>query len=184
MYPSIIGLVGHIRSGKSSIAQYLCDKYSYSLASNSELLCKIARNLGMNEDRENLKRLGDSIFSVLGNDTLAKFRLSQSESFPIIIDGIRYKEEIELYRQFPSFKLIGIESSEYLRFDRLNSLANQGKDSFMTKSEFHKLQYARSEAQVDELLKLAHTIIYNNKTKSELYLQVDELMKIWGEQKI
>ncbi|MEJ2898120.1 AAA family ATPase [Acinetobacter sp. NS-4] len=179
MYPSIIALVGHIRSGKSSIAEYLCHKYDYSLASNSDLLREIAKNLGMEQNRENLKKLGDSIFSVLGNDTLARFRLSQPQKFPIIVDGIRYKEEIELYSQLTSFKLIGVQASDDLRLARLNHLANQGKDSTLSKSDFDKLQYARSELQINELLGLADIIICNERTKSELYLEIDKLMKLW-----
>jgi len=179
MYPLIIGLVGHIRSGKSSVAQYICDKYNYSLASNSDLLREIAKNLNMEPNRDNLKRLGDSIFSVLGNDTLARFRLSQLKNNPIIIDGIRYKEEIQLYRSEASFKLIGIKTSENIRYERLNMLANQGKDSFLSEADFYKLKKARSEAQVDELLEFADTIINNDNTKEELFFKIDQLMTNW-----
>lgn len=179
MYPLVLGLVGHIRSGKSSIAQYLCDRYNYSNASNSDLLRKIAINLGMNPSRDNLKKLGDSIFSVLGNDTLARFRLSQSQDFPIIVDGIRYKEEVWLYSQIPSFKLIGVKAPEHIRYERLNMVAPYGKDSILSKGEFYKLKNARSEAQVEELLKLADTIIINDKTKEDLILTIDQLMKGW-----
>lgn len=180
MYPSIIALVGHIRSGKSSVADYLCRQYGYTYASNSDLLIEIAQNLGMPHNRENLKKLGDSIFSVLGNDTLARFRLSQPHKFPIIVDGIRYKEEVELYSQYPSFKLIGVQASDNLRLERLNNLANQGKDSFLSKSDFDKLQYARSESQVNDLVRLSDTILYNNRTKDDLFLAIDRLMQEWG----
>lgn len=179
MYPSIIGLVGHIRSGKSSVAQYLCDRYKYSLASNSDLLREIATNLGMDQNRDNLKKLGDSIFSVLGNDTLARFRLSETQNFPIIVDGIRYKEEIQLYYQEPSFKLIGIEAPEQVRFERLNKMENQGKDSILSEAEFYKLKHARSEVQVDKLLEFADTIIHNNSSKEELFFMLDQLMEEW-----
>ncbi|ENX39757.1 AAA family ATPase [Acinetobacter pittii] len=179
MYPLIIGLVGHIRSGKSSVAQYIHEKYKYSIASNSDLLREIAKNLDMEPNRDNLKKLGDSIFSVLGNDTLARFRLSQPQNYPIIVDGIRYKEEIQLYRREPTFKLIGVKAPEYTRYERLNTLANQGKDSFLSEDEFHTLKNARSEVQVDELLKLTDTIINNNKTRDDLFFTIDQLMEEW-----
>lgn len=180
MYPSIIGLVGHIRSGKSSVAQYLCDRYNYSLASNSDLLRDIATNLGMKPNRDNLSKLGNSIFSVLGNETLARFRLSHPEKYPIIIDGIRYKEEILLYAQEPSFKLVGINAPEHLRLERLNNLANQGKDSRLTRSEFDRLQYARSESQVKDLLNFTNTVIINDKSMEDLFSQIDQLMVSWN----
>ncbi|MEG8964278.1 hypothetical protein VPJ08_18605, partial [Acinetobacter baumannii] len=68
---------------------------------------------------------------------------------------------------------------ENIRYKRLNMLANQGKDSFLSEEEFYKLKKARSEAQVDELLEFADIIIDNNNTKEELFFRIDQLMKNW-----
>ncbi|AYX85666.1 TPA: hypothetical protein LUJ82_000501 [Acinetobacter baumannii] len=179
MYPKIIGLVGPIRAGKSSVATYLCERYSYRLASNSDLLKDIAANLGMSPTRENLRKLGDSIFSVLGNDTLARYRLSKPHHFPIVVDGIRYKEEIEIYSQEPSFKLLGVEAFEEIRHHRTNILASEGKDQKLNIMQFSQLQSVRSELQVESLLELADAKINNNFDKAHLFHEIDYLMNRW-----
>lgn len=181
MYPKIIGLVGPIRAGKSSVAAYLCEKYGYQLASNSDLLRDIAVNLGMAPTRDNLRRLGDSIFTVLGNDTLARYRLSMPQSFPIVVDGIRYKEEITIYLQEPSFRLLGIDAPEDLRHQRTNLLAHQGKDQELSNSQFSQLNLARSELQVESLLELANAKIFNDQTQVDLFGQIDQLISYWSQ---
>lgn len=179
MYPKIIGLVGPIRAGKSTVATYLYEKYGYKLASNSDLLREIAANLDMSPTRDNLKKLGDSIFSVLGNDTLARYRLSNREDFPIVVDGIRYIEEINIYSQEPSFRLLGIDASENMRHHRTNLLAHEGKDQVLTNSQFTNLHQVRSELQINSLLDLTDAKIINNLSKEQLYLEIDNIMNNW-----
>lgn len=180
MLPKIIGLVGPIRSGKTFAANYLKQKYGYRIASNSDVLREIARNLGMHPDRENLKKLGDSIFSVIGNDAIARFRLSEKFDTPIVVDGIRYREEFEAYSQEPSFRLIGLQANEELRYARAMALAHEGKDQNIERIQFNQLALARSESQVEELVSSAHVVITNDTGTTDFQELLDKVLKNWS----
>jgi dephospho-CoA kinase len=98
MLPQIIGIVGSIRSGKSTVSKYLESRYGYRIASNSEVVKDISIKLGMEPTRANLSRVGDAVFSSIGNDAIARFRVNNKREFPIVVDGIRYIEEVRAYR--------------------------------------------------------------------------------------
>lgn len=176
MPPKIIGLVGPIRAGKSTAAQILSEQYGYSIASNSALLSAILRNMDIDPTRANLSKLGDSMFKVLGNEIIARFRLAHLASGPIIIDGIRYHEEIAVYSTEPSFKLIGIIANEQTRFDRALT-DNSMKDSNIERSAFSQLSNARSEREVLSLLKKCDFIIKNSGSKENYEAQLHKLIR-------
>lgn len=179
MYPSIIGLVGHIRAGKTSTSDYLANAYKFKKASNSDVLREISSKLGLGQGREDLKLLGDSIFSTLGNETIARYRVAHKAAWPIVVDGIRYEEEIEVYRTCPSFRLLGINSPDEVRYTRAQALVHEGKDSTQTFADFQKLSSARSEAKVGALLKHSDHIIENTGDILSLYRQIDLCLARW-----
>ena len=179
MQPKIIGIVAPIRAGKSLAAKYLNMRYGYSIGANSQILKEIASNLSLPHTRENLKALGDSIFKVLGNDAIAMHRMRNSRDWPIVIEGIRYIEEVRAYRAERSFKLIGLKSSEDARYARALALAHEGKDQNLDLNAFRQLSVARSEAQVTDLVKGADFIINNESTIDDFHRQIDQIMTIW-----
>lgn len=179
MHPKIIGIVGPIRAGKTSTSNYLVRKYGYALASNSDILREILRNLGIDATRENLGRLGNSIFQVMGNETIARYRLSRLSDGPIIVDGIRYIEEVREYSKNPSFRLLGITASDELRYQRAISEKCE-KDAGTQRDSFIELSGARSEIDVPKLLNLAHRIVINEGDIESLNTQIDKIMEEWS----
>lgn len=180
MKPKIVGIVGPIRAGKSLAANYLRTQYGYNIGANSQILKDIASGLALSHTRDNLKRLGDSIFQVLGNDAIATRRMRTTKDWPIVIEGIRYSEEVTAYRAEQSFKLIGITASENARFARAQALAHEGKDKNLDLAAFGQLSEARSEAQVNELVRRADFIIHNDSTIDDLQSQIDRIMATWS----
>jgi dephospho-CoA kinase len=176
MPPKIIGIVGHIRAGKTTASAYLVKNYGYKLASNSDVLREIATKIGLPHDRETLKRLGDAVFSSLGNDAIARHRIKNSESY-IVVDGIRYPEEIEAYSEEPTFRLIGMFAPIETRHQRAIATAKDGKDRLQTLDEFGQLDLARSEECVPEIMKGAHKIIVNDMGIDGLERALDQFLK-------
>jgi dephospho-CoA kinase len=179
MKPRIIGIVGPIRSGKTTASTHLRDQHEYVVASNSEILKRICGGLILPASRQNLKRVGDAIFEVLGNETLARFRVANLGESNIVVDGIRYFEEVDFYRKNASFKLISLQASEDVRFERAMALIQQGKDYAMARDEFASLGAARSEAQVPMITQLADCILENNGTMAEFAAKLDDLLDGW-----
>lgn len=177
--PEIIGLVGPIRAGKTTITKHLVDRYGYSLASNSEVLRKILSDVGVDQSRDNLGSLGNSIFSIFGNDLIARYRVENLHLGRIVVDGIRYSEELARYRDVPGFRLLGVQASVDRRFERAIMDSEECKDRELTREKFDELVYSRSELDVPELLSKADRIIYNNGDMDRLWLEVDQAIQSW-----
>lgn len=159
MLPRVVGLVGPIRAGKSTVSEILCSDFGYLKASNSELLRDILDRLELPPLRENLGKLGDAIFEVLGNDTLAHHRIRHLGIGRIVVDGIRYMEEIEAYQALPDFLLIAVDCSESERYRRMVNAGDHQKDIASSDIQrFSQLASNRSELSVPQLmLSAAHT---------------------------
>lgn len=163
MPPRIIGLVGPIRAGKSTISKILAEDFGYLPASNSALLGSILDRMQIEKNRNNLGKLGNSIFEVLGNDALAHFRIRTLGSTNIVVDGIRYEDEVKAYSSVPSFLLIAVDSDQTFRLARVNAKSGQDKDPGLTSlSDLQTMDEARSELQVPRLMEMAHIRIPNN----------------------
>ncbi|WP_214347832.1 hypothetical protein [Pseudomonas congelans] len=177
--PEVIGLVGPIRAGKTTITQYLSERYGYVIASNSEILKKILIDLGLDHTRDNLGMLGNSIFSIFGNDLIARYRLENLHLGRIVVDGIRYTEELRQYRNASGFKLLGVQAFDDIRFTRAILYPEGHKDLQLTRSKFNEMLLARSELDVPSLLAGADKVLYNNGSLDQLLLQVDQAIQDW-----
>lgn len=178
--PKVIGLVGPIRAGKTTVSQYLCSKYGYANASNSELLAEILSHLGQAPTRENLGNLGNAIFKTIGNDAFARYRLSKLSSGCIVVDGIRYADELEQYRTESTFRLLGVDSSNEERYRRALGGAGHIKDQNLSREKFDDYSKARSELDVPSLVLKADKVIFNEGSVFELYEQVDQILADWN----
>lgn len=179
MKPRIIGIVGPIRAGKSTASAHFRDKHDYVIASNSEILGRICDELVMTASRDNLKRVGDALFKVLGNETIARFRVADLGVKNIVVDGIRYLEEVDFYRKNSGFRLLSLNAPAEVRFERAMALTQHGKDSEMGREEFESLGAARSEAQVPAIGRLADYTLQNDGTLDEFTANLDGLLESW-----
>jgi dephospho-CoA kinase len=180
MMPKVIGLVGPIRAGKTTVSQYLCSKYGYANTSNSELLAEILSHLGQVPTRENLGNLGNAIFKTIGNDAFARYRLSNLSSGCIVVDGIRYADELEQYRTESTFRLLGVDSSNEERYRRALGGEGHVKDQNLSREKFDDYSKTRSELDVPSLLLKADKVILNEGSVLELYEQVDQILSDWS----
>ncbi|WP_054917732.1 AAA family ATPase [Pseudomonas sp. NBRC 111138] len=178
--PKIIGLVGPIRAGKTTVTKYLVEKYGYITASNSDVLREILDGMGIPSSRENLGRLGNSIFKVLGNDIIAKYRLDNLNLGRIVVDGIRYPEEIKRYSEVESFKLLAVTAGADVRFDRTLRDRTELKDVGISREAFDDLVLSRSELDVPQLVSRADEVIINERSFESLKQRIDQTLKKWS----
>ena len=178
--PKIIGIVGPIRAGKTTVTKYLVEHYGYVSASNSDVLRRILDGMGISPTRANLGALGDSIFKVLGNDIIAKFRLDNLHLGRIIVDGIRYPEELKRYSEVPSFKLLGVTADPDIRFERAVRESKEFKDINISRGAFDDLVRSRSELDVPELVLRADEVIINDRDFESLKQKIDQTLKNWS----
>lgn len=178
--PEIIGLVGPIRAGKTTASKYLVERYGYVSASNSDILKKILEGMNIPVTRSNLASLGNSLFEILGNDLIAKHRLENLHLGRIVVDGIRYPDEIKRYMSVPSFRLLGITADATIRFERTVNAEEKLKDANISQAEFECIAESRSELEVPELVAKADETICNLETVEKFKSRIDEIINKWS----
>jgi dephospho-CoA kinase len=173
----IIGIAGRIRSGKSTVARYLNEKYNAHHFENSLVLKMILESLGVDPTRENMYLVAKPLLSELGNDIIARARIneaSKSQYPAYVVTGIRYPEEINLYKDCPRFKLIYIECDNLTRSSRITGSEGKVKDG--TNISMEKIDLSPSERYQLELGNFADYTLDNNGSLEEVFVSVDRIM--------
>jgi uridine kinase len=180
MRPRIVGIAGHARSGKTTAAQHLGRTFGAKVFRNSEIISHIISRTGMTRDRITYARLSTAIFDVFGNDIIARHWLrviGEAPSTPVhVVEGIRYLEELEIYRASSHFILLGITSSNENRFFRSGKAADSEKDRGRTYEEFLEQKQLRNESFVDSIVAQANLVIENDGSMEEFTSRIDAAM--------
>ena len=115
----IIGLVGEKGSGKDTFAKYLQEISDKSVAHTrfSDLLKQTLNLWDLPVTRANLQKLAQ-VLENFGTGTVAhglEKQIQKSEADIIILDGIRWKPDIELLKKFPKYLLVYITADPKLK---------------------------------------------------------------------
>lgn len=163
----IIGLCGLISSGKTEAARYIEEKGYYYIRYSQVIAEYLAENK-IEINRENLQKHGERIFKDNGQYWLNKRLLEKIEDKKyIVVDGIRHLEDITFLKElsFNNFTMIYIDTE----FDNR-------KNRFLVNNEgnYDIISSHGSESDIEDLKCFADYIISNNKTKNDLYNEIDK----------
>lgn len=180
MRPRVVGIAGHARSGKTYAAEYLHNKYHANVFRNSEPLGQVISKLSGAHDRQSYIKLSTALFEVFGNDMLAHHWLRSIESAPsgqlYVVEGIRYLEELKVYRTSTQFYLLGIQSNDGNRFARAGVAGDLDKDRGRSYEEFVAQKRLRNESSIDLIVSQADKIIVNDRSIQEFGSLIDSAM--------
>ena len=171
--PKVIGISGAIGSGKSTVANYLKEN-GFISCRFSQVLENILKEKNKEINRSNLQKLGKKIHKVPGQRWLGK---KLTEKLPkgknIVIDGLRFPEDHALMVENfgPSFVHVYIETSFEEREHRI-------KGKSIENISLGESQKNPVETEVFKLKNPANHIISNNETISQLYAQLNNILKI------
>jgi len=178
-----IAITGKKGSGKGTIAEYLQKKYNATLARFSKTLDDILARLFIPNTRDNLINLALSLRKLYGNDVLAqvlkKNIILEKKNTVVVIDGVRYKEEFEILKTLPNFKLMAITTEVKLRFVRTKSRNEKADDRQLSWDQFQKQESRDTEIHIDTLINGADIIVENNGNIDELYHKIDHIINEW-----
>jgi dephospho-CoA kinase len=172
MKPLVIGFAGRIGSGKSTISSCLAAALNWPRASFGEYVRTVARQRGLDESRETLQKLGESLINE-NAEKFCKSFLAQAkwkEGCPLIIEGIRHLEIVELLRKImlpTEFKLIYITLDEQLRELRLHR-RDAADFSHIQQIENHSTERDSKEA----LASIADLIVDGSKAHEDLSTEI------------
>lgn len=180
----IVGLVGPIGVGKTTIGDYFASK-GYKRLKFSDPIKEETNRLKLPHTREIFQDVGDSLRERFGNDYIAralleKVRKDRDGNF--VVEGFRNPDEIKPFLKLSNFILLGLNADPEVRYQRLKKRSEprdpKNFEEFKKQAERDQgmLQPAHGQ-QVLKCLELADFVIDTDKVKSEVFRQVEEVLK-------
>ncbi len=182
----VIGLSGYAGSGKTTVANYLKEKYGFKVYTFSDVVEREARKMGLLRDGVSLEEK-KRILSEVGAKIREKYgrksvfaemlveQINNGQPEKVCVDGFRSKEEVKTFRKnFPKFLLIFLHADPKRRYERRKK---DDPNMDMTLEEFlERDERDKKIIGMDKMEEMADTIIDNNGTLEELYRKIDEVV--------
>lgn len=174
----IIGLVGEKGSGKDTFAKFLQEisEKSVSHIRFSDLLKQTLKLWDLHVTRANLQKLAQ-VLEDFGTGTVAhglEKQIQETDAEIIILDGIRWKPDVELLNKFFNHKLIYITAEPRLRFERLKYRGEKEGESSMIYQQFLEEEKAPNELLIPQIGAEADVKIENNGSLEEFKEAVEK----------
>jgi dephospho-CoA kinase len=166
----LIGITGHMGSGKSAVADYINKKYGFVRMRISGKMREISQELELEITRDLLQGIG-KFFRDFDDDVWIRYlgKKIQVSSDSIVVDDIRRINEVE-YLKSLGFKIIRIESPSETRKIRIETRMNKK----ISDQDWRRWSNHLTEIQVNQLP--VDYIIKNNGTITELYNEIDKII--------
>ena len=176
----ILGLVGEIASGKDTVAAYLKKNYQSETVSFSQPLRDILNRLYLPQTRKNMSELGIGLRQTFGQDLLSKVianEVKNSKKKIVCLPNVRLASDLIYLKKLPGFYLIRIDTEQKTCFQRLIKRSQNADDKNKSWPEFLRDLRRPTEIKIRQLAKKTRYRLDNNGNFSQLYRQVDELIK-------
>lgn len=152
MKPIILAFSGPMRSGKSSVSKQVAQTLHWPRASFGEYIRMQARREGLNESREVLQHLGNTIIETEGWEVFCRNVLEEAHWRPgtsLVVDGIRHREVLEAIQKLAApveIRLVFVAINQQVQTQRM-----LGKD-VATVEELQRVEADSTEEQVKTVL--------------------------------
>lgn len=175
----IIGIVGEIASGKTTVTDYLKEHYQAVTFKFSDMLRDILKRMYLESSRPNLQTLSTILRQNFGDDVMSKVimrDIQSSDARFIITEGIRRPSDAVYLRELPSFHIIAVSAEPAVRYDRLTKRRENPDDQQITWDQFQAQAGQESELKIADIAAQADYTVTNNATLPELFQQIDRIM--------
>ncbi len=179
-----IGLTGPLASGKGEVSKYLKTK-GFEYISLSDMVREELRNRGLEETRDNLMFIGNTLRKEEGAGVFGKRVREKIESrdreLNWVIDGIRNPAEITELRKMKNFFLLAVAAPKETLIKRVKE-RKRGSDPVNDEEIEKKLmrEWGINEPpdgqQVGACMGEADFFVMNDSTLEELYSFLDSLL--------
>ncbi len=179
----ILGFVGQMSSGKDTAADYIEQQYNGKNYSFSDMLGDVLKRYHLKKNRDNLIKISEAMREYFGEDILAKTMahdVEKDEHNIISISNVRRQADIKYLQEIPGFVLVKIFADPKTRYERLVNRGDKTDDSTKTYEQFLEDHQRSTEVTIEEVANQAKEVIDNNGTLEELYKQIDNTIKKYG----
>ncbi len=176
----ILGLVGEMGAGKTTLTNYLKERYGAVSFRFSTMLRDVLQRLHIPEERATLQKLSTLLRQEFGDDLMSKVIAGDAKNSPeqfIITEGIRRPTDMTYLAELPGFHLVALTAESRTRFERITARGENPDDRTKTWKTFQNEARQEAEQEVSGLIQRAELLIDNNGSIENLYLQADALMQ-------
>lgn len=161
----VYGITGLIGSGKDESTRVF-ERHGYQHISLSDCLRNELTKNKIPITRENLIDYANQLRKK-NPSQLAEIAAKKVKSNLVVFSSIRNVAEVDFFRlKFAGFKMIKIESSEEMRFERLKKRGRENEPK--TLAEFRAREKKDMTTGLSDVLKSTKMVIYNNETLEKL----------------
>ncbi len=174
-----MGFIGRIGSGKTVAAKYLTRRYNADYGRFSQILMDVLERLSLPKNRRNLQKLGRMLRKEFSPDVVVNAfekDLRDCSSNMIVVDGIRYMNEVELLRKRPHSILVYIHSSPEERYRRVRKRGEKDEEA-ISWEEFQQADNMDTEKHIEGLKEKADYIIDNSSSIEDLEKGIDRIIE-------
>lgn len=176
----IIGIVGENGSGKDTFTTFFTAAVaplSVSKMRFSDVLSDTLSMWDIPPSRSNLQNLAIIMDETYGTGSLthaSKMRITNTQSDFIILEGIRWDQDVPMIRSFPNSTVLYITSDANTRFERMKLRKEKPGEENLTKERFLIEEKAKTEIHITKIGKNADYKIENNGSIEEFRQKVEE----------
>jgi len=176
----VIGLVVEKGSGKETFSKFLKEIANGKETLHirfSDLLKETLEAWSIPVTRHNLQHLVVVMDKGFGVGTLShavEKRIENLKADMVILDGVRWKTDVDLLKRFPQNVLVYITSTLHVRYDRLKARGEKTGEESTSFVQFMKEEKAKNELLIPKIGASADVKIENSGSLKEFREKVEE----------
>lgn len=173
----VIGISGRIGSGKSEVCRFFEERFSAQRLRFSDILRDILDRLYLPVERQNFQKLGKALREAFGDEIVArpmKEDIARLGDGAIVVDGVRYRSEADMIRDFEDGYIIFVKAGSGTRYRRSLARAERGEGE-MSYQDFLNSERAETERHLGEVEGTADFIVKNEGSLEDLFDQLEEI---------
>ncbi len=179
----LIGIVGENGAGKDTFTTFFRAAAAPTQVAKlrfSDVLAQTLNTWGIPLTRSNLQNMAIIMDNQYGKGSVtraAETRIKKQKAEIIIIEGVRWKTDVPMLKNFPNSFLVYITADKKIRYDRLKRRGEKVDEKTKTYDQFLKEEKAGTEVEIPEIGSNADYKIENNGTLDEFRSAVEEFYK-------
>ncbi|MFH1287019.1 MAG: AAA family ATPase [Candidatus Magasanikbacteria bacterium] len=176
----VLGIVGEIAAGKTTVTDYFKEKYNAETFRFSDMLRDVLDRMHIEKSRENLQALSTFLRQTYSEEIMSKViaeDVKKAEHELIITEGVRRPTDVTYLRELPNFHLIAINTDAETRYQRITKRSENPDDKNKTWEQFQEDGAQEAEQKIKEIAAEADVTLDNNGSLKNLYSQIDIFVK-------